>query len=733
MLMCPWHRLASCSPFTWALSMVASRGCRTHGVCCAADDARADGDAAAIIHSLLLRAASILALRSGTLLSGVSCCPSAASPPCLARATQRSRSLQEQPEAAEEPAGLTCGHAQVASLQDQYLADFASYAAAQAPAALQTQRARALQQSSRGTLRFNVSFQLGSQVPAALLPITTRLVWTAVRVIQKFVQVLVPAPRALFVRPGLVCAPAVVPETWRLNSSAPPGALQGVPGADYLLLVTAQLNHSACINNTLAWAMACDFDLLSGRPTLGVINICPGLLTSLTSISTSTPSVGGGNASSGNSSSSSGSSSGRNESSSNSSNRSRGGSGASAGDSGPAAGSWADVEGDGSGSSSSDNSSAGSSSSGGSSSSEARRGVYKALVERGGSQGEDSSSYEASATLPADFTPDGDPPSAAGSGLLEGQALDALVHELVHALGFHFSLLSSFRQATGAGGNPVTGRPLPVTVLNRTLPSSPRPVSFLATPRVQQEARRSLGCDAAPGAQLEDEGSAGQALHHWEFRFFHMDLMTPLFLSGVRSRVTGVTLAALQDSGWYAPRWDYVQPPVARLAPGCEAVTTPCAVSQARSPGQYYCSTNGTASRQASPGCLSATVPGMCQAATPFSNGCGLVRPATPCTSPALATAPRSFGSYYGPDSRCLLLSSTSTAATPACFQTSCGASGLLLTPWDPPAPANLSCPVASQLGLQALTGRLEELLVLSACHAYHYAKGLGLKKRPGR
>ncbi|GFH18392.1 uncharacterized protein HaLaN_15190 [Haematococcus lacustris] len=257
-------------------------------------------------------------------------------------------------------------------------------------------------------------------------------------------------------------------------------------------------------------------------------------------------------------------------------------------------------------------------------------------------------------------TLDGDPPSAAGSGLLEGQALDALVHELVHALGFHFSLLSSFRQATGAGGNPVTGRPLPVTVLNRTLPSSPRPVSFLATPRVQQEARRSLGCDAAPGAQLEDEGSAGQALHHWEFRFFHMDLMTPLFLSGVRSRVTGVTLAALQDSGWYAPRWDYVQPPVARLAPGCEAVTTPCAVSQARSPGQYYCSTNGTASRQASPGCLSATVPGMCQAATPFSNGCGL---------------------------------------------TSCGASGLLLTPWDPPAPANLSCPVASQLGLQALTG----------------------------
>lgn len=40
---------------------------------------------------------------------------------------------------------------------------------------------------------------------------------------------------------------------------------------------TLSLHPCVPAGSVIAWAVACDFDLSSSRPTVGVINLCPGL------------------------------------------------------------------------------------------------------------------------------------------------------------------------------------------------------------------------------------------------------------------------------------------------------------------------------------------------------------------------------------------------------------------------------------------------------------------------
>ncbi len=101
-------------------------------------------------------------------------------------------------------------------------------------------------------------------------------------------QVKVPLQSPLTVRNNAVCAPAIIPSELRAGSQ------QGVAGADYYLLVTAQSGascggssgddsaYASSSSAALAWAMACDYSLdpvAFGRPILGVINLCPGAVT----------------------------------------------------------------------------------------------------------------------------------------------------------------------------------------------------------------------------------------------------------------------------------------------------------------------------------------------------------------------------------------------------------------------------------------------------------------------
>ncbi|KAI0241970.1 Leishmanolysin-like peptidase [Lamellibrachia satsuma] len=138
-------------------------------------------------------------------------------------------------------------------------------------------------------------------------------------------------------------------------------------------------------------------------------------------------------------------------------------------------------------------------------------------------------------------------------------------HEIYHALGFARSLYRFYRDRNGdpltrrnaASGLPVIaggGWSSNVTrefARNWAVRSGimQHTVTMFVMPTLIREARRHFGCDTLEGAELENQGSAGSKLSHWEKRVFGNEAMTSTFTQyPVFSRMT---LALMEDTGWY--------------------------------------------------------------------------------------------------------------------------------------------------------------------------------------
>ena len=202
--------------------------------------------------------------------------------------------------------------------------------------------------------------------------------------------------------------------------------------------------------------------------------------------------------------------------------------------------------------------------------------------------------------------------------------------------------------------------------------------------------------------------------------------MTPFFLSPTQQRqqLTNLTLAVLQDTGWYVPRWQYGMALDIKNLPtwgsqssplSCNLATSPCQQFQSSSPGSYYCNPSGGSGGSGGGGskgggggggvqsqcsnlaCFSFTSPAACDS-TPFSNGCGVLRPANlQCSSTnVLSNLPSGssnlligipggqwssnvyagFGAAYGPGSYCLPWTNSTGQRYPGCFLSSCSGGG---------------------------------------------------------
>ena len=66
---------------------------------------------------------------------------------------------------------------------------------------------------------------------------------------------------------------------------------------------------------------------------------------------------------------------------------------------------------------------------------------------------------------------------------------------------------------------------------------------------MRREVRKHFGCDTLVGGELEDGGSVGTRSSHWEKRVFNNEYMTGS--SSYNPRRSRITLALLEDSGWY--------------------------------------------------------------------------------------------------------------------------------------------------------------------------------------
>ncbi|CAN7983090.1 unnamed protein product [Ixodes hexagonus] len=156
--------------------------------------------------------------------------------------------------------------------------------------------------------------------------------------------------------------------------------------------------------------------------------------------------------------------------------------------------------------------------------------------------------------------------------------LSTVKHEILHALGFSVSLYAYFRDRNGypltpreRNGKPSVNKELQThkwseRVMRKVMRSdwkirggSISKVSWImVTPRVVEEARRHFNCSYLEGAEVEDQGEDGTRLTHWEKRLFENEAMTGTHTQNpVYSRIT---LALMEDTGWYLPNYDQAQP-----------------------------------------------------------------------------------------------------------------------------------------------------------------------------
>eukprot|EP00090_Calanus_glacialis_P017323 TRINITY_DN26991_c0_g1_i1.p1 TRINITY_DN26991_c0_g1~~TRINITY_DN26991_c0_g1_i1.p1 ORF type:complete len:386 (+),score=61.60 TRINITY_DN26991_c0_g1_i1:23-1159(+) len=189
---------------------------------------------------------------------------------------------------------------------------------------------------------------------------------------------------------------------------------------------------------------------------------------------------------------------------------------------------------------------------------------------------------------------------------VDGQVnlVDNIKHELLHALGFSVQLYAFFRDGRGkprtprgrSGKPPLHGKYFLYVASNSTVKRVERKnwqvatgnvtkrVHMLVTPRVRREVRRHFKCNSLEGGELEDQGDLGTSLTHWEKRVFGDEAMTgnhqELDLGGRKWReltyISRITLAVLQDSGWYKVNFRKADPYTWGKNTGCTFAKKSC-------------------------------------------------------------------------------------------------------------------------------------------------------------
>mmetsp|Transcript_1576 Transcript_1576/g.2132 ORF Transcript_1576/g.2132 Transcript_1576/m.2132 type:complete len:723 (+) Transcript_1576:79-2247(+) len=144
--------------------------------------------------------------------------------------------------------------------------------------------------------------------------------------------------------------------------------------------------------------------------------------------------------------------------------------------------------------------------------------------------------------------------------------------------------------------------------------------TFLKTPQLLAQARKHFGCETLVGVELEDDGGDGSAGSHWEQRQMLTEFMCAA-PSGFKNRKSVLTLALLEDSGWY--QVDYGMADLLRwgLNKGCTFTDT-CGPKTSSS----WCQTQ--AKRQCS---FDRSGVGNCSTAGTYMEGCPYVQPLYLC------------------------------------------------------------------------------------------------------
>ncbi|CAA6653468.1 unnamed protein product [Spirodela intermedia] len=154
-----------------------------------------------------------------------------------------------------------------------------------------------------------------------------------------------------------------------------------------------------------------------------------------------------------------------------------------------------------------------------------------------------------------------------------------LIHEVMHVLGFDPHAFAHFRDERKRRRTQVA-----VQTLDEKLG---RTVTRVVLPRVIMHSRHHYGVfsENFTGLELEDGGGRGTSGSHWEKRLLMNEIMTGSV--DARSVVSKMTLALLEDSGWYMVNYSMAGDLQWGRHQGAEFVSSPCNHWK----GAYHCNT----------------------------------------------------------------------------------------------------------------------------------------------
>ncbi|WOK99198.1 leishmanolysin-like peptidase [Canna indica] len=154
-----------------------------------------------------------------------------------------------------------------------------------------------------------------------------------------------------------------------------------------------------------------------------------------------------------------------------------------------------------------------------------------------------------------------------------------LIHEVIHVLGFDPHAFAHFRDERKRRRNQVT-----VQVMDKKIG---RMVTRVVLPRVIMHARYHYGAysENFTGLELEDGGGQGTSGSHWEKRLLMNEIMTGSV--DTKSVISNMTLALLEDSGWYQVNYSIADHLDWGQNQGTEFVASPCNHWK----GAYHCNT----------------------------------------------------------------------------------------------------------------------------------------------
>jgi len=161
-------------------------------------------------------------------------------------------------------------------------------------------------------------------------------------------------------------------------------------------------------------------------------------------------------------------------------------------------------------------------------------------------------------------------PMPKGNVLLHEKNMYVMMHEVMHALGFS---TSQFKNYIDSNGNRRSGHVKSVKIggITRTV---------VDVPPLTERLRKHYGCSTLQGAVLENGGGSGTASSHFERKFFVYEHMASGSIHG--RRITELSLAMLEGSGWYLPNYSYAEPFAYGKGQGCGFITGTCSSSSSK-------------------------------------------------------------------------------------------------------------------------------------------------------